>query len=169
MHTYHTIKSAVGKEITQPSTRPLCFTYQSFTYHLTHPTYSQCTNCTQPLGAWTCALLSVKCCHPSRSAPLWCPSCLCPCERCWWTPLSASSGSPVVLSVFSVQITWKKEKQKINQTEWEQKWQTRQLSTWWIIALPSVLQLLNICVFCWDWCFLCFLVRQSEQSLCFAI
>lgn len=40
---------------------------------------------------------------PQRSAPLWCPSCLCSCESCWWSPPSSAPPSSGPLSVVSAQ------------------------------------------------------------------
>lgn len=99
----------------QPSVRPLCFTYQSTNCHLTHPQillnmHSHILQTTIKEAHAHSYLLSASIPRvPRRSVPLWCPSCLCLCECCWWNLPSSGDGSPASLSVVS-------EQQNANQT-----------------------------------------------------
>lgn len=82
--------------------------------------------------------------------PLWFPSCLCPCECCWWNPPSPADGRPGSLAALSMQ----------QKTDWIRAWAvgTAATVTFWKVthkaALSSFIYFhmhtnLADCIFIW--------------------
>lgn len=89
-----------------PSTRTLCFTYQSTNYHLPHlqTPLSMHANISQTVisGEHVHSYLLSAAIPWERSVPLWYPSCLRLYAYCWCSPPSSGGGSPKSLSAVSV-------------------------------------------------------------------